>query len=296
MTLNQLLYFETAAKLQHFNQAADELNISEPSLSRSISALEKEFGIPLFEKQGRNVVLTKPGMVFFEYASKILDDVRIAEDKMRELSSDGGHIDIAYVAPLARYFIPKTVRAFLKQPGSKNVIFNFYQDITSRNVEGLRNGSYDLIFGSMTQEASDIEFVPVAQQNMVIILPETHALAAKEHIDLSIFNQYPVLCYDKASGLGKYSTAFFEKHGLHPDIICESPDENGIASLVAEGFGIAIVADVDDIHRPGIAIKALPNQEEFPHTVYMAFLKGKYQLPAVKRLIKFVKEYHSESI
>ncbi len=293
MTLNQILYFQTAAKLEHFNQAADELNISEPSLSRSISALEKEFDIPLFEKQGRNVVLTKPGQVFYEYANRILDDVRIAEEKMKELSSDGGHIDIAYVAPLAKHFIPQTVRAFLREPGSKNVMFNFYQDITSRNIEGLRNGSYDLIFGSITQDASDIEFIPVAQQEMVIIVPESHQLARKKEIDLNIFNQYPVLTYDKNSGLGHYSLAFFEKNNLHPDIICESPDENGIASLVAEGFGIAVVADVDDIHRPGIAVKPLPVQDEFPHTVYMAYLKGKYQLPAVKHLIKFVKEYHT---
>ena len=56
MTLNQLGYFYQAAVLQHFNQAAEKINISEPSLSRSITALENELGVTLFEKRGRTGV------------------------------------------------------------------------------------------------------------------------------------------------------------------------------------------------------------------------------------------------
>ena len=56
MTLNQLSYFYQAAVLEHFNQAAEKMNITEPSLSRSIAALEDELGVTLFEKRGRNVI------------------------------------------------------------------------------------------------------------------------------------------------------------------------------------------------------------------------------------------------
>ena len=71
MTLNQLGYFYQAAVLQHFNQAAEKMNISEPSLSRSISALEDELGVTLFEKRGRNVILTKAGEIFLEHATHV---------------------------------------------------------------------------------------------------------------------------------------------------------------------------------------------------------------------------------
>ena len=74
MTLNQLGYFYQAAVLQHFNQAAEKMNISEPSLSRSISSLEDELGVTLFEKRGRNVILTKAGEIFLEHATQILDE------------------------------------------------------------------------------------------------------------------------------------------------------------------------------------------------------------------------------
>ena len=86
MTLNQLNYFYQAAMLQHFNQAAEKLNISQPSLSRSITALEDELGITLFEKSGRNVILTKAGDIFLEHVTQILDDVKRAELKMHQLA------------------------------------------------------------------------------------------------------------------------------------------------------------------------------------------------------------------
>ena len=148
MTLNQLTYFYHAATLQHFNQAAEKANISEPSLSRSIAALEAEFNVILFEKKGRNVQLTKAGNVLLKHATYILNEVQATENKMHQIATDGGHIDIAYVSPLARNYVPRTVRAFLSKSQNKNVIFNFHQDITSKNVEGLKLGNYDLIFGS----------------------------------------------------------------------------------------------------------------------------------------------------
>ena len=79
MTLNQLLYFRTVAAHQHFRQAAAELNISQPSLSRSIASLEEELNIILFERQGRNVRLTKYGRIFLEHAERILMQVIMTE-------------------------------------------------------------------------------------------------------------------------------------------------------------------------------------------------------------------------
>ena len=116
MTLNQLTYFQKIAELEHFSRAAEELNISQPSLSRSIDTLEQELGLPLFEKQGRNVILTKYGRIFLEHAGRILEEVRTAERKMQYLTQNGGHVDIAYVSPLANYYIPHTVRSFLNRP------------------------------------------------------------------------------------------------------------------------------------------------------------------------------------
>lgn len=290
MTLNQLTYFYQAATLQHFNQAAEKLNISQPSLSRSITALEDELGVILFERVGRNVILTKAGEIFLEHTTQILDDVRRAEQKMHQLSTDGGHIDIAYVSPLSKEYIPNLVKSFLSSVTNQNITFNFHQDITSSNVEGLLRGSYDLIFGSYSANEPNIEFIPIIQQEMVAIMPYDHPLSLKEAVEATDFANYPVLGYARHSGLGKYTRSFFKKHDISPNFICESPDENGIASLVAHGFGISLIADVDAIYRDDICIRPLVSNESFSHTVYMGYIRGKYQLPAVRRFIEFVKK------
>ena len=69
--------------------------------------------------------------------------------------------------------------------------------------------------------------------------------------------------------------------------------ENGIASLVAQDFGIALVADVDAIHRDDICIRPIVSAESFSHTVYMGYLRNRYRLPAVQRFLSFVKNMES---
>ena len=69
MNLNHLSYFRVLAKLEHYTQAAEELSITQPSLSHAMSTLEKELGTYLFEKDGRNIKLTKYGKIYYEYVS-----------------------------------------------------------------------------------------------------------------------------------------------------------------------------------------------------------------------------------
>ena len=294
MTLNQLQYFYQAAKTQHFNHAADNLSISQPSLSRAIASLENELGVILFERMGRNVTLTKAGQVFLEHTEKILEDISVAERKMHQLSVSGGEISIAYVFPLSTQFIPGAAHTFVQMEENKNITFFFAQGLTNENIEGLKNGKYDIIFGTRDSSEMAIRFVPLMRQKMVVIMPEGHKLADQPYIKAESFNEYPVLTYDHTSGLGKQTRTWFRRYNLRPQIICESPDENGIASLVRENFGIALVADIDYRLWDGICVRPLAPEQEFYHTVYMGYLAGKYQIPAVSRFIKFIQDNYSE--
>ena len=293
MTLNQLQYFYQASKTQHFNHAADNLSISQPSLSRAIASLENELGVILFERMGRNVSLTKAGQVFLEQTEKILEDIAVAERKMHQLAASGGEISIAYVFPLSSDFIPSSAREFIQMEENQGITFTFAQGLSAENIDGLKSGKYDVIFGTRDPSEMSIRFVPVMQQNMVVIMPADHELSEKEYIEAEIFKRYPLLTYDRTSGLGKETRTFFRRYGVQPNIICESPDENGIASLVRENFGIALVADIDYTHLKDIVVKPLAPEQAFSHTVYMGYLAGKYQIPAVSRYITFIQDNYS---
>ena len=193
MTLNQLVYFQTVARYQHFHRAAEELNISQPSLSRSVATLEEELRIVLFERQGRNVRLTKYGRVFLEHTEKILKDVAVARTQMQQLSGNEGHVDIAYVFPLAARYIPHMVRRFLKKEKNKNVTFSFHQLHTAPLIEGLKSEKYDIIFGSYVENEPLVQFIPIIHQDMVIITPWDHPLARRGKATLQDLAEYPVI-------------------------------------------------------------------------------------------------------
>ena len=126
-------------------------------------------------------------------------------------------------------------------------------------------------------------------QEMIVITPVGHPLATKEEIILHDLERYPVIGYDRTSGLGRFTKQTYASYGINPNIFCESPNENAIASLVAEDFGIALVADTDTLDHFQLERLHL-SDTTLHHTVYMAYLKGHYQIPAVKNFISFIKK------
>ncbi len=288
MTFNQILYFQKVANLENYHQAAEELYISQPSLSRSMASLEKELGVMLFEKEGRGVKLTKAGHMFLDYADRILSDCTIAVGKMQELSSDGGKIDIGYVFPLAGHYIPHRVKLFLEKPENQKVVFNFWQNHTPAIIKKVRSGELDVGFGGCP-EKDDMEYFPVTNQKLVIITPLDHPLTEKESIPLAELNRYPVIGYDKDSWMGTHTRALYAKYDIHPDIVVECPDEYSIVALVRENFGIALMPRTDILaHSPGVSIHSIENLDVY-NRIFMIWMKDRYRLPAVDRFIEYMK-------
>lgn len=290
MNLNQLYYFRTIAHLQHFRQAALELNISQPSLSNSMANLESELGLCLFDKQGRNIVLTKYGGIFLEYVERILDELENAKKKMKQLaSSTEGHVDIAYISPLAQYYIPQTVRSFLNLEQNKNITFTFKQGFTAEMIEGLKNDKYDLIFASYVENEPDITFIPIIKQELFVIVPLEHPLAKFDSIDLIDIEPYPLVAYDRNSGLGKLTSNLLKSIDLKPKIICEASDEYALSSLVAANFGVSIIAEAPALKYAKVK-KLHIHSPEYSRIIYLAYRKNKYFPPAVHNFISYLKE------
>lgn len=289
MTLNQLTYFQAVARTENFRAAAEELYISQPSLSRSIDSLENELGVKLFERSGRGISLTKSGRLFLEYVDRILEECDIAVYKMKELSSTGGRIDISYVFPLANYYIPHKVRTFLNLPENEHVTFGFSQNRTSSIIRDVKKGLVDVGFCAFVESEEELDFFPILKQEMVIITQKDHPLALHGKISIKELENYPVIGYERISGLGRYTKRLYRNMGLKPDIVCECPDENSIQALVHESFGIALVAKVDILNEDDISIHSI-SDADLTHYVNMVWLKNHYQMPATKRFIQFMKE------
>ena len=118
MNLSQLYYFRKLAELEHYGKASEELFITQPSLSNSIGNLEKELGVPLFERVGRNVRLTSYGAEFNEHVCVALSEIDKAIDLMKLYSSGlsgqiphrCGHLDPAKFPSSSAQLLPQGIR------------------------------------------------------------------------------------------------------------------------------------------------------------------------------------------
>ena len=149
MNLNQLYYFVTLAETEHYSRAAEILSITQPSLSHAIARLEEELGAELFEKRGRNVVLTKYGKVFLEHARESLQSLEVGIKKTKALTGkNSGVIDLAYIYTLGLEFVPRLVRQFMEEHPQLNVQFRFTVGNTIEIIRGLKEEKYDVAFCS----------------------------------------------------------------------------------------------------------------------------------------------------
>ncbi len=289
MNLNQLYYFKTVAKVEHFRYAAELLSISQPSLSYAISSLEEELGIALFEKKGRNIVLTKYGKIFLSYVEEALDMLESGQKKIKQLTSPvAGHIDLAYVAPLAFSYIPTMVRKFLDVKAHGEITFSFKQGITGDIIEGLKSSKYDVGFCSYVENEKDIVFEPIIEQELVVVVQENHPLATRDEMPLADIAPYPIVAYDKHSGLGKALAKLFRAAQITPQVVCEGEDENAILGLVLQHFGIAVVAKTEALdHLPLKAIHITSPQ--YHRQIFMAHMKNTQLAPVVQNFIAYIK-------
>ena len=296
MNLNQLHYFVTLAHVEHYTRAAEMLSITQPSLSHAISMLEQELETDLFEKRGRNVVLTKYGKVFLEYVEEALKVLDSGVKKTKALTSEtGGIIDLAYIFTLGSVFIPRLVGGFLRGREDWQVDFRFSVGNTIEIIQGLKEEKYDIAFCSRKEKEPGIEFVPIAKEKLVVVVPKDHELAGRGAIDLKETLPYPQVYFTKNSGLRPVIDQLFEKTGGTPKIAYEIVEDASMAGLVAENFGIAVMPEIPILQNLNVDVLDIENPP-YERYIYMAKLKEKYLAPVVQTFIEYVKEQNGKAI
>ena len=291
MNLNHLSYFRVLAKLEHYTQAAEELSITQPSLSHAMSALEKDLGTYLFEKQGRNIKLTKYGKIYYEYVDKALSELERGEKKLKELTNvSTGTIELGYIYTLGPNFVPKLIKNFTNADENKNIKFLFGQGTTQSLIKDLKEEKYDMVFCSLVDDEPDIEFIPIANEELVVIVSNEHPFVKNEFIDLSEVGNYPFIGFSEKSGIRSLISDLFKEVDINPNIICEVEEDNAVAGLVEINYGIAVVPKISSLKYYNVKVLPIinPKHERF---IYLATLKNRYLTPSVNLFKKYSIEY-----
>lgn len=289
MNLNHLQYFRVLAKLEHYTQAAQQLSITQPSLSHAISLLEKDLGVALFEKQGRNIRLTTHGHVFLTYVEKALEEIERGEKVLRELTHQiEGSVSLGFIPSLASSFIPSMIQSFLQHQNNK-IQFSFKQNQTKSLIQGLKDEQYDLVLCSHLDHEPDIEFIPLLRQELVLIVSSHHPLSKKESIQLHELLSYPFISFKQENELYHPITNLFKKENLTPQIVCEVEDITTVLGFVSVDYGISILPNRSFTQQENIKVIPIDHHNvEYP--VYLGSKQEQTYNPSLTALKNYLIE------
>lgn len=292
MNLQQLTYLSVLAQTQNYTQAAKILSITQSTLSHSMSNLEEELGIKLFEQQGRTIVLTNAGKLFNEGALKSLQILHTTIEETQKHKDEKNMITLGAIRPLFHHWLPGVLKNFLTSfsDESKPVIaFNKSGGFSTSILKSLQEEECDIAFCSKIDSSSAIDYFPILEQHFVLITPANHPLSQKKSVDLVETLPYDQITFSITSGLSFETTRLFSLSGGSPKSAYAVEEDESVAGMVAAGFGIAIVPEMPILQTMPISVIPI----RFPESrrlLYMATLKQHYQNPASQALIDFVKK------
>ncbi|MGG7144385.1 LysR family transcriptional regulator [Clostridium nigeriense] len=275
MNLQHLEYFKVIAETKNFTTASNILSVTQPALSKAISKLEEELEVSLFEREGRNIKITKFGEAFLKYADSALIEIQRGKEKIQNMKKNNENvISIASTDCIGVTFIPFIISNFFND--NVQVRFNINNQPTEEIFKDLKYGRIDFGFFDdieILKYYSKIEYVLVKKVEYVLIVPKNHHLANKEEIYLKdLKDEYFIAYKDKYCD---QRISYSDLIGYTPKVLAE-PSEGAILSgLVAAGAGIAIVLNTPTINTNKISVIKIKDDIGFK-SIYMGWNKGEY--------------------
>ncbi|MBT9385259.1 LysR family transcriptional regulator [Pseudooceanicola sp. CBS1P-1] len=224
MELRQVRHFEAVARHASFAAAAQQMNLTQPALSKSIRALETDLGVPLFHRSSTGVTLTEFGERFLLYADQVLnlsDDVRGQLDEMR--GAKRGSIRIGALVSEVRVMVPRVTKDFLLDHPDVQV------DVTAETNRGLLSALHEgridiaLVSGLQPQDVGLVRTELLTRTPMEIIADHTHPLARRSSVDLKELTEYSwVLPVSGEKDLATLETLFLMAGLPTPEAICKT--------------------------------------------------------------------------
>ena len=303
MNLMHLRYFCKLAEIENYTLAASELFISQPGLSGAIISLEKELGIKLFEKCGRNIRLTKYGEEFYRYINEALRVLDKGISVMHEYSGNlTGKIEIGAIPTIQTTFLPEVIGKFRKK--CENIDIKVYEGHTEQIISNIKDNLYDIGFCSYDVNQSDLTAIPVLRQRVVAIMNARNPLAEKESVTCEEILQYPIYSYSITTLIGSQFRELLANQDIDIDwkrISFDFPNELLIAGILSQDGEdsednqnvIGLISNVPYLENfKNIKIVPVSDVPDDFRKVYMVYNTNRFRTHAVELFMELIeKEY-----
>mgnify|MGYP004570680855 FL=1 len=293
MNINFELYriFYVVANHSNITKASEELNISQPAISKSIKSLEEQLGGKLFIRTKKGVILTEEGKEFYKYIKHAIEYINNAENKFTDLINlECGCIKIGINTTLTKEFLLPYLKKF-------NTLFpkidiQIITDLTSNLMQKLRNGLIDIVIFNISNKeyGNEIEIIKCRKITDCFVVNNKYKDLINKELSLSDLNNYPLILQAKGSN----TRWFLDKLGQDNNIIFKPHIELTSYSLVSSftkiGLGIGYVTkDYIKNELDNKELYELKIKEKIPSR-YIGIALSKNHIPnfSTKKLIEII--------
>ncbi len=240
-TLRQLQVFEAIVRLGSFTRAAEELHLTQPTVSIQIKKLTTALGLPLFEYVGRKAFPTEVGLLLYDTCREMLGALTNLEMKLAEMHGlKRGRLRLAVITT-AQYFAPSILGQFARR--YPDVELSLEVSNFDRVLERLANNDDDLyIIGHVPERLTDVAVHPFAPNPLVVMANRDHPLAGRRNIPLRELEGETFLMREPGSGIRESTLRLFEEQGINPPVRMELGSNEAIKHAVIGGLGIAVLS------------------------------------------------------
>lgn len=252
-TLLALSYFQKIGETQHLTRAAEELHISQPSLSRTMKSLEAEVGVPLFQRSGRNIVLTQYGEILLRHTDRIMTELTLAE---QEIDAVKGALQTTVRFSL--FAASKLIPGFLMH--FRSIHPDIHLEIIQQKIDHeKKNGNtVDLsLFASLSPRDNDCCQTLLDEEILLAVPgsdPRSHAAA----VNLSDFSDAGFIMLQTGKSLRAITDVYCHAAGFTPRISLESDSPDTVREFIRAGLGVSFVPKITWHGVSGQNISLLP--------------------------------------
>lgn len=241
MELRHLRYFIALAGSLNFTRAAERLHVTQSTLSHQIKQLEEEIGAALFDRAGKRVALTSAGDEFLHYCSKALHEIDLGLGALRQNGSEvAGELHIGSTHTFNLGFIPGCIAAFHERhPRVKVVVEELSADhIAAR----LQQGTLDLGIAYRPAAPGPLQFEPLYNEEMVLVVAKGHALARRKRVRMVELHRMSMVLLPASFATRQMLDECFRSCGAEPQVVAEINTLAPMMDLVGKTQLASIVA------------------------------------------------------
>lgn len=239
-TLHQLKVFEATARHGSFTRAAEELYLTQPTVSMQVKQLTKSIGLPLFEQVGKRLYLTDAGRELFTTCKEIFSQLEQLEMTVADLKGmKQGKLRLAVITT-AKYFLPRLLGPFCqKYPG---VDISLIVTNHERVIDRLANNQDDLYVMSQLPDNLDIKAHPFLDNPLVVVSPHNHPLVGVKDISLERLAEETFIMREPGSGTRRAFQHMLDEKDLTVKVRLELGSNEAIKQAIAGGLGLSVLS------------------------------------------------------